>query len=117
MRNFGSRHMAKAGLFAAAAAVAVFFGGCGKTSNNLGGATDWYNDSVYGSGTYGEGSYVGGGTAYWDGYGINGGRSMGGTASGGANGRNAGSVGSSATNGADGYGASSLQGTTATALD
>ena len=37
---------------------------------------DWYNDSVYGSGVYGAGTYAGGGTAYWDGYGVNSGRRM-----------------------------------------
>ena len=76
MQKFGFRHMPKTGLFAAAAVAAVLFGGCGKTSNNLGGAADWYNDSVYGSGVYGAGTYAGGGTAYWDGYGVNSGRRM-----------------------------------------
>lgn len=48
MQKFGFRHIPKTGLFAAAAVAAVLFGGCGKTSNNLGSAADWYNDSVYG---------------------------------------------------------------------
>lgn len=113
MRKIGFGHMPKAVFFAAAIA-AVLFAGCGKTSNNLGGAADWYNDSVYGSGTYGTDTYTGGGTAYWDGYGINGGRSM-------AGGSGTGSTGStgygSISNGFSGtaddvYGLGSLPGTT-----
>lgn len=101
MRKFGFGRMPKTGIIAAAAVTAVLFGGCGKTSNNLGGATDLYNDSVYGAGTYGAGTYNGGGTAYWDGYGINGGRNMTGNVS----------------NGFSGTANDSVGGATASALD
>ena len=60
----------KAGLFSALAAVMLMLGGCGNAGANLGGTMDGY-DNGYGSGMYGNG-----GTAYWDGYGINSGRSM-----------------------------------------
>lgn len=60
----------KAGLFSALAAVMLMLGGCGNAGANLGGTMDGY-DNGYGSGIYGNG-----GTAYWDGYGINSGRSM-----------------------------------------
>ena len=60
----------KAGLFFALAAVMLTLGGCGNAGANLGGTMDGY-DNGYGSGMYGNG-----GTAYWDGYGINSGRSM-----------------------------------------
>lgn len=110
MQKFRFGHISKTGLFAAVAVAAVLFGGCGKTSNNLGGAADWYNDSVYGSGVYDAGTYAGGGTAYWDGYGINNGRSMTGNTSNGFSGT-----------ANDTYGAGSLPGTTggatASALD
>ncbi len=70
----------KTGLLAAMTVAVMLFGGCGKTNNNLGGAADWYNDSVYGDNTgttgYGTGTYSSGGTAYWDGYGINSGRDV-----------------------------------------
>lgn len=60
----------KAGLFFSLTAVMLMLGGCGNAGANLGGTMDGY-DNGYGSGMYGTG-----GTAYWDGYGINSGRSL-----------------------------------------
>lgn len=102
MWNFRFGHMQKAGIVAAIAAVAVLFGGCGKSGNYLGGtADDRYNDSVYGAGVYGADTYAGGGTAYWDGYGINGTNGLG--------------NGFSGT--ADNAGLGSLSGTAASVMD
>lgn len=60
----------RAGLFSALAAVMLLLGGCGNAGANLGGTMDGYNNG------YGNGRYANGGAAYWDGYGINSGRSM-----------------------------------------
>ena len=54
----------------ALAAVMLLLGGCGNAGANLGGTMDGYNNG------YGNGRYANGGAAYWDGYGINSGRSM-----------------------------------------
>ena len=56
----------RAGLFSALAAVMLLLGGCGNAGANLGGTMDGYNN----------GRYANGGAVYWDGYGINSGRSM-----------------------------------------
>lgn len=50
--------------------VMLLLGGCGNAGANLGGTMDGYNNG------YGNGRYANGGAAYWDGYGINSGRSM-----------------------------------------
>lgn len=63
----------KTGLFAALTVAMLLFGGCGNAGANLGGTTGGRN------GGYNTGSYSSGGTAYWDGYGINGGRAMNGS--------------------------------------
>ena len=60
----------RAGLFSTLAAVMLLLGGCGNAGANLGGTMDGYNNG------YGNGRYANGGAAYWDGYGINSGRSM-----------------------------------------
>lgn len=91
----------KTGFLAAMVAAMMLFGGCGTAGNNLGGATGGGEDRVYSSNSggnsgntgasgsntgtssgntgtsgYGTGSYSSGGTAYWDGYGVNSGREM-----------------------------------------
>ena len=71
----------KAGLFMALTAVMLLLGGCGNAGANLGRTVD---GNGYDNG-YGSGMYSGGGTAYWDGYGINSGRSMNGTGYNGGN--------------------------------
>lgn len=101
MRKLKFGRMPKTGIIAAAAVTAVLFGGCGKTSNNLGGATDWYQDSVYGAGVDGAGTYNGNGKVYWDGYGINGGRDMTGNVSNGFSGTANDSVGNATASALD----------------
>ena len=71
----------KTGLFAALTAVMLLFGGCGNAGANLRGTMDDGNGSYNG---YNAGTYSSGGTAYWDGYGINSGRAMDGTSTNGA---------------------------------
>ncbi len=94
----------KTGFLAAMIVAVALFGGCGNgtAGNNLGGATGGDNgtmasdsgksgsgnsggsaqtDRTTGGGAtgtpgYGAGAYSSGGTAYWDGYGINSGREM-----------------------------------------
>lgn len=88
--------MKKSACFTMAAVMMLALGGCGRSANNLGGATDGYGNGNYGSGytdsygydgnTYGyndtnntNGYHAGtntssGGGVYWDGYGINSGR-------------------------------------------
>ena len=72
--------MRKMRILAVMAVTMMLFGGCGTTANNLGGATDGYNDAVYGNYYQnGYGNSENGGPAYWDGYGVNDGRTMGST--------------------------------------
>lgn len=57
----------KVGLFTALAVAMMLFGGCGNAGANLSGTRNANNRN---------GMYSSGGTAYWDGYGINSGRGV-----------------------------------------
>ena len=71
----------KTGLLAAVTMAMMLFGGCGNAGANLGRTVDG-NKTYTG---YGTGTYSSGGTAYWDGYGINNGMSYNGTGYNGSN--------------------------------
>lgn len=60
----------KTGLFTALALAMMLFGGCGNAGANLAGTRNGNYGSYNGSND-GTGTYSSGGTAYWDGYGIN----------------------------------------------
>ena len=80
----------KAGMFAALMVALTLLGGCGTAGNNLRGTMDGNRMMTENKGNnkdtvrngmdntsgYGTGTYSSGGTAYWDGYGINNGREM-----------------------------------------
>ncbi|MFV0314945.1 MAG: hypothetical protein ACK5I7_07550 [Anaerotignum sp.] len=72
--------MKKIGLLAMVTTFMLALGGCGTSANNLSGATDDYDNGYtngYNDNSYNDGTYTSsGGAAYWDGYGVNNGRSM-----------------------------------------